>query len=82
MLLRSIETLREDHDRVGSEGGFRVYEILNGDCECSDYPRHGSDHLCKHRLALALYQQLGCDGATINSGETNSSRAITLKMIR
>ena len=82
MLLRPIETLGEDHHRVGSEDGLRVYEILNGHCECSDYLRHGSGHPCKLRLALALYQQLGCAGATINSGETNSSRTITLKMLR
>ncbi len=80
MLLRPIETLGEDHYRVGSEDGLRVYEILNGHCECSDYLRHGSGHPCKHRLALALYQQLGCAGATLNSGEVNSSRAITLKL--
>ena len=80
MLLRPIETLGEDHYRVGSEDGLRVYEILNGHCECSDYLRHGSGHPCKHRLALALYQQLGCAGPTLNSGEANSLRAITLKL--
>jgi hypothetical protein len=58
MLLRPIQTLGEDHYRVGSEDGLRVYEVLNGHCECTDYIRHGSGHPCKHRLALALRQQL------------------------
>ena len=58
MLLRPIQTLGEDHYRVGSEDGLRVYEVLNGHCECSDYIRHGSGHPCKHRLALAFRQQL------------------------
>ena len=58
MLLRPIETLGADHYRIGSEDGLRLYEVLNGHCECSDYLRHGSGHPCKHRLALALHQKL------------------------
>ena len=48
--------------RLGSEGGLRIYEVLNGHCECSDYLRQGPGHLCKHRLALALHQMLECSG--------------------
>ena len=58
MLMRPIRTLGEDHYQVGSEDGLRFYEVLNGNCECSDYIRHGAGHPCKHRLALAFHQQL------------------------
>ena len=60
MLLRPIETLGADHYRIGSEDGLRLYRVLNGHCECSDYLRHGSGHPCKHRLALAFHQKVDC----------------------
>jgi len=59
VLLRPLESLGDDHFRVGAEDGLRVYEVQNGHCECSDYLRHGAGHDCKHRLALALCQELG-----------------------
>ena len=37
--------------RVGAEDGLRDY--------AADYLRHGAGHNCKHRLALALSQELG-----------------------
>ena len=58
MLLRPIQILGKDHYQVGSEDGLRLYQVLNGHCECSDYVRHGSGHPCKHRLALAFHKQL------------------------
>ena len=69
MLLRPIETLGEDHYRIGSEDGLRLYEVINGHCECSDYLRHGPGHPCKHRLALAFYQKLDCFELPFPSGE-------------
>ena len=39
---------------------MRPDEIRNGHCECSDYVRHGRRHSCKHRLAFAMAQRLGC----------------------
>ena len=54
LVLRPIEKLDGGAWRVGSEDGLRSYLIRNGDCECSDYLRHGKGHPCKHRLALML----------------------------
>jgi len=61
VLLRPLESVGEDHYRVGAEDGLRLYEVLNGHCECTDYLRHGAGHDCKHRLALALSLELGCN---------------------
>ncbi len=62
VLLRPIERLGGDLWRVGSEDGLRYYTVRDGECECSDYLRHGSGHLCKHRIALFLHRSLE-DGA-------------------
>ena len=62
VLLRPIERLGTDIWRVGSEDGLRFYTVKEGECECSDYVRHGSGHPCKHRLALFLHRSLN-DGA-------------------
>ncbi len=58
VLLRPIERLGADIWRVGSEDGLRFYTVREGECECSDYLRHGSGHPCKHRLALFLHRSL------------------------
>ncbi len=58
VLLRPIERLGGDLWRVGSEDGLRFYTVRDGECECSDYLRHGSGHLCKHRIALFLHRSL------------------------
>ncbi len=58
VLLRPIERLGQDLWRVGSEDGLRFYTVRDGECECSDYVRHGSGHLCKHRIALFLHRSL------------------------
>jgi len=56
LLLRPIEEVDGDLWRVGSEDGLRFYSVRDGECECSDYQRHGSGHLCKHRIALFLHR--------------------------
>ena len=61
VLLRPIERLGRDLWQVGSEDGLRFYTVRDGDCECADYVRHGSGHLCKHRIALFLHQSLEGD---------------------
>ncbi len=58
VLLRPIEQIGTDLWRVGSEDGLRFYTIKEGECECSDYLRHGSGHPCKHRLALFIHRSL------------------------
>ena len=63
VLLRPHVSLGDDHYRVGAEDGLRNYEVLNGHCECADYLCHGAGHHCKHRLALALSDELGCTQA-------------------
>ena len=61
VLLRPIERLGRDLWQVGSEDGLRFYMVRDGDCECTDYLRHGSGHLCKHRIALFLHRSLEGD---------------------
>jgi len=58
VLLRPIQQLHENVWRVGSEDGLRFYTVKRGQCECSDYLRHGANHPCKHRLALFLRRAL------------------------
>ncbi len=61
VLLRPLLSLGDQHYRVGAEDGLGEYQVLNGHCECADYLRHGAGHNCKHRLALALYQELSSE---------------------
>ena len=61
VLLRPIERMGANIWRVGSEDGLRFYTVKEGECECSDYLRHGSGHPCKHRLALFLHRSLEND---------------------
>src|SRR5437870_12513858 len=58
VLLRPIQQLHENVWRVGSEDGLRFYTVKRGQCECSDYLRHGANHPCKHRLAVFLRRAL------------------------
>jgi hypothetical protein len=62
VLLRPIRLLGDHHYQIGSEDGLRIYEVLNGHCQCHDYIRHGAGHPCKHRLALALLERLQPSG--------------------
>ncbi len=70
LLLRPIERLDSDVWRVGSEDGLRFYTVRDGECECSDYARHGSGHLCKHRIALFLHRSMA-DGAEESAIESH-----------
>jgi len=63
VLLRPIQKLAGDAWRISSEDGLRVYTVRRGECDCSDYLRHGSGHPCKHRLALFLHRALEVEGA-------------------
>ncbi len=74
VLLRPIERLGADIWRVGSEDGLRFYNVREGECECSDYLRHGSGHPCKHRLALFLHRSLE-NGAGKSAVEKQGNRA-------
>ncbi len=69
LLLRPIQHLDGEVWRVGSEDGLRFYTVRDGECECSDYVRHGSGHLCKHRIALFLHRSMadGADESAIES---------------
>ena len=70
LLLRPIQHLHGEVWRVGSEDGLRFYTVRNGECECSDYVRHGSGHLCKHRIALFLHRSMA-DGAEESAIESH-----------
>ncbi len=74
VLLRPIEQLGSDLWRVGSEDGLRFYTVREGECECSDYLRHGSGHPCKHRIALFLHRSLE-NGAPEPTAEEQGDRA-------
>ncbi len=76
VLLRPIERLGADIWRVGSEDGLRFYTIKEGECECSDYLRHGSGHPCKHRLALFLHRSLenGARGPAVEEQRDRGQR--------
>ncbi len=74
VLLRPIEQLGTDLWRIGSEDGLRFYTVREGECECSDYLRHGSGHPCKHRLALFLHRSLE-NGARKAAVEKQGNRA-------
>jgi SWIM zinc finger. len=58
VLLRPIRQVGQDIWLVGSEDGLRYYRVVEGECECTDYTRHGQGHPCKHRLALFLYRNM------------------------
>ncbi len=75
VLLRPIERLGRDLWQVGSEDGLRFYTVRDGDCECTDYVRHGRGHLCKHRIALFLHRSLeGEAPEPILEGRSGASR--------
>ena len=61
VLLRPIERLGRDLWQVGSEDGLRFYTVRYGDCECTDYVRHGSGHLCEHLIARLLHRSRESD---------------------
>ncbi len=76
VLLRPIERLGTDIWRVGSEDGLRFCTVREGECECSDYLRHGSGHPCKHRLALFIHRSLenGARGPAVQKQRDRGQR--------
>ena len=62
ILLRPIVPLGDHHYQIGSVDGLRYYQVLNGHCQSHDCDRHGADHLCEHRLALAMHRRPECSG--------------------
>ncbi len=74
VLLRPIQHLDGDVWRVGSEDGLRFYTVRKGECECSDYLRHGAGHPCKHRLALFLHRSLENGAGDPAEDKENSGR--------
>ena len=70
VLLRPIRQVGQDTWLVGSEDGLRYYRVEEGECECTDYSRHGRGHPCKHRLALFLHRNLMNRKAESAPGET------------
>jgi SWIM zinc finger len=63
VLLRPIQKVDGDVWQIPSEDGLRFYRVTRGECNCSDYLRHGAGHPCKHRLALFLHRALEVEGA-------------------
>ena len=60
--LRPIVKVGEKEWKVASEDGLKTYQVKDGECECSDYERHGDGFFCKHRLAIGLYTRLNGKG--------------------
>lgn len=58
VLLRDVQEVAPNSYLVGAEDGLRDYAVVDGECECTDFQRHGLGHLCKHRLAVAFVQRL------------------------
>jgi hypothetical protein len=63
VVLRPIQKVDGDVWQIPSEDGLRFYTVRKGECDCSDYLRHGAGHPCKHRLALFLHRALEVEGA-------------------
>ena len=62
VLLRNVQQVGPNQYLVGAEDGLRDYAVIDGQCECTDYLRHGFGHLCKHRLAVAFQERLWNNG--------------------
>ena len=58
VLLRRIERIGDHLHRIEAEDGLRSYAVIQEHSECSDYPRHGPGHPCKHRLAITFHSLL------------------------
>jgi len=67
VLAGDVEILPDGHARVASQcQGTTVYRIVNGTCDCPDFPRAPSSW-CKHRLCRESGKEecrntLGCTG--------------------
>jgi hypothetical protein len=75
VLLRPIQKVDGDVWQISSEDGLRFYTVRRGECDCSDYLRHGAGHPCKHRLALFLHRALEFEGARDSSRLAEQDKA-------
>jgi hypothetical protein len=56
-LAGDVELLPEGKAKVASQSdGSTTYRIVNGRCDCRDFPQAPSG-FCKHRLSAAIYQR-------------------------
>ena len=57
VLAGDVELLPDGHARVASQcQGTVAYRIVNGTCDCPDFPRAPSSW-CKHRIAAGLFKR-------------------------
>lgn len=57
VLQGDVELLADGHARVASQcQGTTVYHLVNGTCECRDFP-HAPSGWCKHRLAAGIQRR-------------------------
>ena len=55
VLAGDVEVLGDGTARVASQSnGQTVYHIVNGHCDCKDYPKAPDEGWCKHRLSAAI----------------------------
>ena len=58
VLQGDVELLPDGHARVASQcQGSTVYRIVNGTCDCPDFPRAPSSW-CKHRIAAGIQRRV------------------------
>ena len=67
VLLRNVQEVAPNSYLVGAEDGLRDYAVVNGECECTDFQRHGVGHFCKHRLAVVFCERLGTKPLALES---------------
>src|SRR5216684_2941380 len=57
VLAGDVELLPDGKAKVASQSnGETVYHIVNGECECKDFPKANSGW-CKHRIAAGLMKR-------------------------
>ena len=57
VLAGDVELLPDGHARVASQcNGTTVYRVVNGTCECRDFP-HAPASWCKHRIAAGIHRR-------------------------
>jgi hypothetical protein len=67
VLAGDVELLPDGHARVASQcQGTTVYHLVNGTCECRDYPQAPSGW-CKHRIAAGIQKRASAMVAALHS---------------
>src|SRR6266704_4763884 len=57
VLAGDVELLADGKAKVARQSnGTTAYHIVNGSCDCKDFPRAPQD-FCKHKLAYGLYKR-------------------------